>query len=137
MKKRVLSLLLSISIAFPLTGCTMMTPLTAEEEKDIALYAAAAVSKYNVKQPEGVCFVSNEVERKYDEAERRERKSAREGKRKEKPSRRLRRTRTISLTQVGAAPVKAVLPAENPVRAVHPHRILPSLRQRRSRSRSL
>lgn len=84
MKKRVLSLLLSISIAFPLTGCTMMTPLTAEEEKDIALYAAAAVSKYNVKQPEGVCFVTNEVERKYDEAEkaREEERKRREEERK-------------------------------------------------------
>lgn len=84
MKKRVLSLILSISLALPLTGCTMMTPLTAEEEKDIALYAAAAVSKYNIKQSEGVCFVSNETEAKYDEAEkaREEERKRREEERK-------------------------------------------------------
>jgi len=84
MKKRALSLLLSISLALPLTGCTMMTPLTAEEERDIALYAAAAVSKYNIKQTEGVCFVSNETEKKYDEAEkaREEERKRREEERK-------------------------------------------------------
>ena len=84
MKKRVLSLLLSISIALPLTGCTMMTPLTAEEEKDIALYAASAVAKYNVKQTEGVCFVTTETERLYDEAEkaREEERKRREEERK-------------------------------------------------------
>ena len=84
MKKRVLSLLLSISLALPLTGCTMMTPLTAEEEKDIALYAAAAVAKYNVKQTDGVCFVSTETERLYDEAEkaREEERKRREEERK-------------------------------------------------------
>lgn len=84
MKRRVLSLLLSISLALPLTGCTMMTPLTAEEEKDIALYAAALVSKYNTKQTEGVCFVSKEAEKKYDDAEkaREEERKRREEERK-------------------------------------------------------
>lgn len=63
-KKRILFFSLAVLFCFLLTGCSLMTNLTSDEEDQIALYTAKVISKYNTKQKQGVTYISDETRQK-------------------------------------------------------------------------
>lgn len=60
-KNRIRKLLVSGALAaalFVMTGCgEQLVDMTDAEEEQIVTYAAHVISKYNKKQPDGICFV--------------------------------------------------------------------------------